>query len=56
MRSGQLQDLKDPVDVSPGDLIGEAGRKVKAGAQIVDRGDINDPVSNVDDIGNMDRP
>ncbi|MFR5731640.1 MAG: hypothetical protein ACLUD2_06415 [Clostridium sp.] len=28
---------------------------MKAGAQIVDRGDINDPVSNVDDIGNMGR-
>lgn len=51
--AGQLGNLHDAVYIGLGNLVGQAGGKMKILAQLVDRGNINDAVADINDIGDM---
>ena len=51
--AGQLGNLHDAVYIGLGNLVGQAGGKMEVLAQLIDCGDIDDAVADIDDIGYM---
>ena len=51
--AGQLGNLHDAVHIGLGNLVGQAGGKMEILAKLIDRGDVDDAVADINDIGDM---